>query len=271
MRSRTAVQGLICETYAVATIAIVQARMTSTRFPGKVLDDLSGQPMVIRQLERISRASKLDQIVLATSADPSDNQLAQIVADAGYRVFRGDLNDVLSRFIGVIDEYQPDVVVRLTADCPLTSPALIDQIISEFHNHDVDYASNTLTPTYPDGLDVEVVKATVLREVARSGTDPAEREHVTLGVYRHPEKYQLRNFQSPLNLGNYRWTVDTPEDMDFVRAIYAELFPTNESFDVEEILAYLERHPERIRTDQDAVRNAALQGIDTGAMNVQPH
>jgi spore coat polysaccharide biosynthesis protein SpsF len=251
----------------VTTLAIVQARMSSTRYPGKVLAPLAGQPMILRQLERIQRAKTLDAIVVATSTDASDEELAQLVKASGFDVLRGDLNDVLARFIKVIDQYQPETVVRLTADCPLISPKVIDQVVARFNQGDCDYASNTMTPTYPDGLDVEVVKASVLQEVYETSTDKAEREHVTLGVYRNPDKYRIANFAGEVDLSYLRWTVDTPEDYAFVSEIYDELYPKNPNFDIDDVISYLQDHPERTRTANDAMRNAALTGLDTGVMN----
>jgi spore coat polysaccharide biosynthesis protein SpsF len=241
--------------------------MTSSRFPGKVLAPLVGQPMIVRQLERIQRAGSLDGIVVATSDDPSDDELVEALTPTGVPVVRGSLDDVLARFGAVIDLYDPTTVVRLTADCPLISPAVIDKVVAVFKASAADYASNTMTPTYPDGLDVEVVKTSVLREVAVRATDPLEREHVTLGVYRHPERYDIANVAGDVDLSLLRWTVDTPEDYSFVRGVYEELHPGRPDFDVDDVLAYLERHPERTRTTADAARNAALQGFDTGAMN----
>ena len=258
---------VVCETCPVSTLAIVQARMTSTRFPGKVLTPLAGEPMVIRQLERIQRAKTLGGIVIATSTDATDDELAHLLEGSGFDVVRGDLNDVLARFVTVIDQFNPDTVVRITADCPLISPTVIDLVVGRFHRGDCDYVSNTMTPTYPDGLDVEVVKARVLREVADMSTDGHEREHVTLGVYRRPEKYRIANVAGDVDLSHLRWTVDTPDDFAFVAAVYGELYPAKPDFDLADVLAYLERHPERTRTETDATRNAALAGLDTGAMN----
>jgi spore coat polysaccharide biosynthesis protein SpsF len=251
----------------VTTLAIVQARMTSTRFPGKVLAPLAGEPMVIRQLERIARAESLDGIVVATSTDASDDELVRVLEERNIEVVRGDLNDVLARFITAMDRYQPETVVRLTADCPLTSPVVIDRVVARFTEGNHDYVSNTMTPTYPDGLDVEVVRASVLREVAMASTDRDEREHVTLGVYRRQDQYRIGNVVGDTDLSDLRWTVDTPEDYAFVCGIYDALHPSNPHFDIEEILGYLREHPDASRTTKDAVRNAALTGLDTGAMN----
>ena len=251
----------------MTTLAIVQARMSSSRYPGKVLAPLAGQPMILRQLERIQRAETLDGIVVATSTDASDDELAQLIEDNEFNVVRGDLNDVLARFIKAIDQYQPETVVRLTADCPLISPKVIDQVVTRFQQGDFDYVSNTMTPTYPDGLDVEVVKASVLQEVARNSTDKDEREHVTLGVYRRPDVFHIANVAGDVDLSHLRWTVDTPEDYTFVKAIYDELYPKNPNFDIDDVTAYLHEHPECTRTTKDARRNAALVGLNTGAMN----
>ena len=252
----------------MTVLGVLQARMTSSRFPGKVLADLQGEPMIVRQIERLWRSQLMDGLVVATSVDASDDPLVEVLQwlPDPVPVVRGSLDDVLSRFVAVMDEYQPDVVVRLTADCPLASPAVIDKVISAFVESGADYVSNTMTPTYPDGLDVEVVRASVLREVASVAVDPPEREHVTLGVYRRHEQYRVENVAGPVDLSALRWTVDTPEDLAFVRRVYAELYPANPAFDVEDVLALLEREPSLSRTSADAERNAALEGIDTGAM-----
>ncbi len=241
----------------MTTLAILQARTTSTRLPGKVLAPLAGEPMILRQLERIRRLQTLDGVVVATSTDPSDDALAQVVEAAGVPVVRGSLDDVLGRFLTVLDAFEPDVVVRLTADCPLASPDVIDRVVGQFRASGADYTSNTMTPTYPDGLDVEVVRADVLRQVAAVATDPPEREHVTLGVYRRPDTYMIENVIGEQDLSELRWTVDTAEDFAFVERVYDELFPINPAFDLADVLDYLRRHPERSRTKADARRNAA--------------
>jgi len=250
------------------TVGIVQARTTSTRLPGKVLIDLEGEPMVLRQLERVARAASLDLIVVATSEDPSDDALAVAIAEAGYDLVRGSLDDVLARFVQVIDEYQPDVVVRMTADCPLICPSVIDGVVVAFHSSDDDYLSNTMDPTYPDGLDVEVTLANVLREVNRNTHDADEREHVTLGIYRHPERYRVANFVDPTGISNahLRWTVDTAEDLEFVCSVYRELLPVRPEFGYLDVLDLLYDQPQLSRDDRDTHRNQALDGIDVGVM-----
>lgn len=249
-----------------SVIAIVQARMGSTRLPGKVLSYLEGAPMLQRQLERVQRATALDRIVVATSDDRSDDPIVELCSQLDIPVFRGDLNDVLSRFAGAIAQFEPEVVVRITADCPLASPSVIDSVVDAFLDAGVDYLSNTLQPSFPDGIDVEVVRADVLLDVCATSTDAAEREHVTLGVYRQPDKYSVANFAGDRDLSQLRWTVDNPEDLEFVQWVYQQLFPINQQFDIDDVLALLESNPDRSRTSADSKRNAALDGLDTGAM-----
>ena len=259
------------------TLAIVQARMGSTRLPGKVLADLAGAPMLQRQLERVNRAHTLDRIVVATSTDPADDPIALLCEKLDVDCYRGDLTDVLARFIGALDEFaaggssDPEFVVRITADCPLMSPAVIDSVVNAFfapaeNNLDCDYMSNTLIATFPDGVDVEVVRVSALREVARTSTDPHEREHVTLGIYRYPELFKVRNFTGETDLSDLRWTVDSPDDLEFVRWVYSQLFEANPEFELADILELIEVNIDKSRTSADSQRNAALDGLDTGAM-----
>ena len=249
-----------------STVAIVQARMGSTRLPGKVLADLCGAPMLQRQLERVRRATSVDRVVVATSTDDTDRPIAELCKSLDVPCFRGDLNDVLARFLGAIDEFDPEVVVRITADCPLISPSVIDSIVHSFFESDCDYLSNTLEPTFPDGVDVEVVRVRALRALAQLDTDIPEREHVTLGIYRRPEQFVVRNFTGDPDLSDLRWTVDSPEDLEFVRWVYSELFYTNPKFDLAEIMELLGENIDKSRTGSDSRRNAALDGLNTGAM-----
>lgn len=251
-----------------ATLAIVQARMTSTRLPGKVLLPLAGIPMILRQVERISRASTLDGVVVATSDDPSDDALAGVVASAGYPVMRGSLDDVLARYLHVIDALEPDVVVRLTGDCPLTCPEIVDLVVERFHRSSADYMSNTLDPTFPDGLDVEVFTAATLHDLADETLDSDEREHVTLGIYRRPDRFHVENIVDPSGAENadFRWTVDDPADFEFVTQVFNHLYPMKPQFGYADVLNLLHAHPELSRTTKDSKRNAALDGINTGAM-----
>jgi spore coat polysaccharide biosynthesis protein SpsF len=240
--------------------------MSSSRFPGKVLAPIDDQPMIVQQLRRVRRASLIGQVVVATSTDPSDDELAEVVKQHGTEVIRGPLNNVAARFVEAVDTYSPEIVVRLTADCPLISPTVIDQVIHEFASKGVDYASNTLQPTYPDGLDVEVLRASALRRLASVNLDSDEREHVTLGIYRRPADFSLHSVvDTSRDESHLRWTVDTEDDLAFVRWVFSQ-FAQDSHFDYDDILRMLEGNPDRSRTTADGVRNAALLGKDTGAM-----
>lgn len=239
--------------------------MTSSRLPGKVLEPILGVPMIGRQIERLRRASSLDGLVVATSVDASDDPLVEFLATLSVPVVRGSLDDVLGRFIAVLDEFSPDVVVRLTADCPLASPVVVDQVVASF-GPEIDYVSNTLEPTWPDGVDVEVVRASALRWVFANSDDPHEHEHVTLGVYRRPEQFRCVNVAGDVDLSSLRWTVDNADDLAFVRAVYTDLHGVQPQFDVDDVLELLQRRPSLSRTSADSARNAALNGLATGAM-----
>jgi spore coat polysaccharide biosynthesis protein SpsF len=220
--------------------------MTSTRLPGKVMADVAGMPMILRQIERLRRCKRLDQIVVATSSDASDDGLAQTLTEARIGVYRGSLDDVLSRFIGAMDQFGPDpTVVRLTADCPLTDPDLIDATIALFEAEGADYASNTPERrSYPKGLDVEVMKASVLRQAAAEATDPHDREHVTAFIYSRPERFKIAGLEQHASEGEVRWTVDRPDDLAFVRAVYEALYPRKAAFTSDNVRVFVQSRPD---------------------------
>lgn len=253
------------------TTAVLQARFGSSRLPGKVLKPLRGVPMLLRQIERLQRSHTLDSIVVATSTDADDDAVTEVARKAGVLVVRGPLDDVLQRFVRVNIEHPCDVMVRVTADCPLISPRVVDDVVECFLESNVDYVSNTLSPTYPDGLDVEVFDPDILTQLTSENLDIAEREHVTLGIYRRPDRFRVLNFRDPegLDHADLRWTVDTADDLAFVEAIYEHFLPATPDFEYEDILAFLTDHPELSRTQSHARRNAALDGLDTGVMQHQ--
>jgi spore coat polysaccharide biosynthesis protein SpsF len=219
-------------------LAILQARMTSSRLPGKVMAPVLGEPMIGRQIERIRRAKLIDKLVVATSTDPSDDALAAYVMSLGVELFRGSLDDVLDRFCKVLQGFwDVKAVVRLTADCPLTDPELIDKVIAHHLETGADYTSNTLrTRTYPHGLDVEVMTPEALDDAGAKAKDPYEWEHVTPYIYRRPEQYRLAGVARHDSQANLRWTVDVPADLEFVREVYAKLYPVKPAFTSQDIL-----------------------------------
>jgi spore coat polysaccharide biosynthesis protein SpsF len=218
-------------------LAILQARMSSSRLPGKVMAPVLGEPMIGRQVERLRCSNRIDELMVATSTDPSDDPLAAYCGVLGVEVFRGPLDDVLERYRAALARRpQAATVVRLTADCPLTDPELIDQLIDHHRDVGADYTSNTLgTRTYPHGLDAEVIRAGALVDAAERADDPYEREHVTPYIYRRPDDFRLAGIQRHESLAQLRWTVDVPTDLVFVRDVYAKLYPLKPAFTTEDV------------------------------------
>lgn len=206
----------------VDTLCVVQARMGSSRLPGKVLQEVGGMPMLAFLLSRLATA-KVDRVVVATSDLAQDDPVEEVARGAGFDVVRGSERDVLARFRSAIAAHPAEVVVRITGDCPLTDPALVDEIVRLHLERSADYTSNVLPRTYPKGLDVQVANAPALLAAADEATDPAEREHVMPFLYRRPERFTLANLWCDDDLGDESWTVDTAGDLAFVRSVVERL------------------------------------------------
>lgn len=239
-------------------LGVLQARVSSSRLPGKVLRPLLGEPMIARQIERLRRARRLDALVLATSTDPSDDALARWAEGAAVPVYRGALDDVLDRFVRAARAYAPKHVARLTADCPLADWAVIDAVVARHLASGADYTSNTIEPTWPDGLDVEVMTMAALEIAAREATAQYQREHVTQFIVRQPERFRLENVRSGHDLSGLRWTVDEPADFELVEAIYGALYPSNPAFGTADILAFLQHNPQWMTHNTRHARNEGL-------------
>lgn len=236
-------------------LAILQARVSSSRLPGKVLLPILGKPMLQHQLERLATAGMIDKLVVATSDWESDEPLVALCHKAGVDCFRGSLEDVLDRFYQCARRYQPDVVVRLTGDCPLADPQVIDEIVQYLVENDYDYVSNSLEPSFPDGLDVEAFRFTVLESAWREAKLPSQREHVTPFIWQQPDRFKIGSFKSETDLSHLRWTVDEPDDFELVKAIYEGLYPGNRMFTTEEILRFLRDNPDLLRLNACMDRN----------------
>jgi spore coat polysaccharide biosynthesis protein SpsF len=236
----------------MCTAAIIQARMGSTRLPGKVLLDLNGEPVLVRVVERVKRSTKLDTVVVATCGQ-TDNPIVALCAERGWQWFVGSEDDVLDRYYRAALEHQAVTVVRITSDCPLIDPDIIDGVIDKFTHHSVDYASNTLPPrTFPRGLDVEVFRFDALERAWREDKKTAWREHVTPYIYNNPEKFRLLPVTHAVDLSGMRWTVDTPEDLDLVRRIYRQF--NNDKFSWREVLDVLDARPEWLDVNRDIIQ-----------------
>lgn len=238
-------------------VAFVQARMTSSRLPGKVLERIGGRPSIVFMVQRLRRARTLDDIVIVTSDDPTDDELADAVSRAGFAVFRGALNDVLARFHGALREYPAEEVVRVTGDCPLLDPALVDAVVTLRRQKRVDYASNVEPPTFPDGMDVEVFTASSLRQAHTAARLPSEREHVTPWMRRPGSHLRRANLPAVSDFSGIRLTVDYPDDLLMVRELVARLGPLQDDFDMFDILRCIQHEPMLLCINRHA-RNEGL-------------
>lgn len=231
--------GATAELSALRPVAIVQARTGSTRLPGKALLDIGGRTMLARVVGRARQARCVDEVVVATTDAPADDAVVAECERLGVRAFRGSEQDVLSRFAGAAAAFGAGPVVRITGDCPLIDPGVLDEVVRALGG--ADFAANTLERTFPQGLDVEVASREALDRTAREAVEPFEREHVFPYVYRHPERFQLVSVTCAGDWSSQRWTVDEAADLEFVRAVYARLGDPPTWRDV---LALLEREPE---------------------------
>jgi spore coat polysaccharide biosynthesis protein SpsF len=227
-------------------LAILQARMSSTRLPGKVMADVAGAPMILRQIERLKRSRLIGRIAVATSTKAEDTPLAEAVSAADVPVYRGSLDDVLDRYAAALEAFGPaEHVARLTADCPLVDPEVVDRTLQLHLDTGADYTANTpARRMFPKGLDVEVARAEALRRAAREATAPYEREHVTPFLYQHPDLFDLRFVTQEIDEGDVRWTVDRPDDLEFVRAVYCALYPADPAFTSDEVRALVRSRPD---------------------------
>jgi spore coat polysaccharide biosynthesis protein SpsF len=226
-------------------VATIEARMTSSRLPGKVLRPVLSRPLLSFMIERLRRVWQLDQIVVATTMNDTDDPIADLADGLGVGCFRGSEDDVLARVLGAARKFGADLIVETTGDCPLIDPAVVDQVIATYRANKVDYCANVLQPTYPRGMDVQVFATDVLAEVERLTSDPADREHVSLYIYEHPERYKLLNVCSglPPEDAEHRLTVDTPADYEMVKKIIERLYPRDSAFDLRQILDLLRVDP----------------------------
>lgn len=225
--------------------------MTSSRLPGKVLEQVIDQPMIIKQIERIKTSKNIERLVVATSTEASDDILADTLLRNGVECFRGSLDDVLGRFADCHLHYPASNIIRLTADCPLADGQVIDKVISSHQRSRVDYTSNSLVRTYPRGLDVECFTEEAFYKLLQLELNAAEHEHVTMGFYNHPELFTLGNVEDDVDRSELRWTVDYPEDLEFVRKIYSQLYPVNPMFDSEDIRRVISDNPGLSRLESD--------------------
>jgi len=234
-------------------VAIVQARMGSTRLPGKVMKEICGKSMIELLLSRLSKAKSVDEIILATSTDVRNKALIKHVNKLGYRAVAGSEDDVLERYIQAIEITQADIAIRITGDCPLVDTSIVDLAVKTFLEKDTDYLSNITPPSYPDGLDVEVFSVSAIRKAHEETQDPIDREHVT-SYLRNSGKFKLSSFENDKDISLLRWTVDDLADFQVVSNIFKYFHP-KECFDWTEVLQLYETQPELFRGNQETKRN----------------
>lgn len=227
------------------TVIISQARMTSTRLPGKVLKEVCGKRLLEHHIERLQRCKLADEVIVATTTNRSDDPIVALCDSLGIAVFRGSEEDVLARYFGAAQNSGADVVVRVTSDCPLIDPGVVDEIIHTYatNYNDFDYVSNTLERTFPRGMDAEIFSFRALDAANSQAVDMSDREHVTPFIWRQPDRFRIHSFVQDKNESQFRLTVDTPEDFELIQWIINQLYPLIPNFSLGDIIKLLQDYP----------------------------
>ena len=239
-------------------VAIIQARMGSTRLPGKVLRDISGRPMLWHVVQRTRAAETLDEVVVATTTEPIDEAIVTFCRDHGFSCFRGSEDDVLDRYYQTALQHSAAAIVRITSDCPLIDSEIVDKTVRAFLAEQPDYASNIGVRTYPRGLDTEVMTFSALERARREARQPYQRAHVTPYIYENPKQFRILSVTGKEDHSVCRWTVDTPEDLEFVRAVYSH-FPSYQ-FHWSDVMSLLEREPDLAEINRSIAQKALHEG-----------
>jgi len=233
--------------------------MGSTRLPGKVLTDVGGRTVLARVLGRLRRATLIEDVIVATSNLPSDDAIVDECESLSVPCFRGSEADVLDRYYRTAQEFQTEAIVRITADCPLIDPRLVDETVRVFQAHEADYASNVIPRTYPRGLDTEVFTIEALAWAWLEARHPHQREHVTPYFYEHPEIFKRASATAEADYSRYRWTLDTADDLELIRTIYSR-FNSRDDFSWTDILALMEREPGLVALNSHVLQKAVVAG-----------
>lgn len=232
-------------------VTIVQARMGASRLPGKPLLEVMNRPLLSYLIERLKRAKTVSSILIATTEKPQDEPIYALAKKEGVEAVRGSEEDVLSRYLLAAGKKPCDVIVRITADCPLIDPAIIDKAVSLFlKDSALDYLSNAQKRTFPRGMDVEVFSKKALKKAESMATSPSDREHVTPAIWKNPDLFKLGSFHYREDVSNLRLTVDTKEDFQLIQALLEGLYPLKKEFSLEDILEYLKKHQDLILLNQ---------------------
>lgn len=234
--------------------AIIQARVGSTRLPNKIFKELCGKPVLWHVVNRVSKSKIINQIIVATTSLKDDDATEKFCNENNILCYRGNSVDVLSRYYEAAKRYNADLVLRITSDCPLIDPVIIDNMLAEFlssfEKEKIDYMSNSIIRTFPRGLDTEIFPFNILEQTYREATKDYEREHVTPYIYQHPEKFKIKNYANDVDYSFHRWTLDTAEDYELIKKIYETLYNKREIFLFNDILKLFEEKPELIKINQ---------------------
>jgi spore coat polysaccharide biosynthesis protein SpsF len=230
--------------------AIIQARTGSSRLPAKVLADIVGKPLLVHLVSRVKAAKFIESIIIATTTNEADRVICKMAEENGVAYFMGSEEDVLDRYYQAATKFNTDPIVRITADCPLIDPHIIDVVVQRYLEGDCDYAANTLKLTYPDGLDVEVFGYKALKKAWKEARWASEREHVTAYIRNNADKFRLANVENSADLSHFRWTVDEAKDLKFVREVYKRLYREGQIFYMEDIVELLRKYPALAQINQ---------------------
>jgi spore coat polysaccharide biosynthesis protein SpsF len=252
----------ICYTmsnFAPKVVALIQARMGSTRLPGKVLKDLGGSTVLARVHARVMRAATIGEVIVATSDARGDDAIVDECRRLGAKVFRGDEHDVLDRYYRAAQFSKAEIVVRITADCPLIDPEITDKTVQAFLLQQSDYASNALQRTYPRGLDTEVMTMRALERAWSEAREPYQRSHVTPYIYQNQDRFKVLSVTGDFDYGASRWTLDTEQDLEFLTAVYSGM-KSRDDFGWNDVLRFLESQPHLSAINRDVAQKPLHEG-----------
>lgn len=241
-------------------VSTIEARFASTRLPGKTLLKICGRPTLELIIERLKRSKFIDEVVVATTVNPDCDPIVDLAKKSEVGCYRGSEDDVLERVLEAAKHYKADIIVEITGDETLIDPKIVDQVIEFYLKNDFDYVSNILNRCYPRGLDTQVFATSILEEVSRLTDDPVDRENVSLYIYEHHQRYSLGSIEAPeeLNHPDWRWTLDTKEDFEFLKTVYEALYPAKKDFDSYDVLEFIKKNPHVLEinkgVNQKAVR-----------------
>lgn len=239
--------------------AIIQARTASTRLPDKVLLELGGKTVLEHVIQRVEKSKKIEKVVVATTTKKKDDRIIDLCKKLNIDYFRGSETDVLDRYYQTAKKFNFSAIVRITADCPMIDPQIIDKVIYLYKKEKLDYASNVIPPTFPDGLDVEVFPQKTLKKSWKESKLKSEREHVTVYMWQHPNLFKQNHLKNNIDLSIHRWVLDDPEDYEFMKKVYDKLYPNNPNFRMNDLLKFFIKNPEIEKMNKGIKRNEGLE------------